>query len=322
MTELSESPIPAELLEEIAALREEVAKLQNEKAEMELLMQMTAEHSDRVADELYSAVEETQRESEERFRVITNTVPVPIVVSRIAEDMIVYANPAAGELLGTTSEDLLGRSVAEFYGNTKERQKILTAIAEQGVVDNWQVQGKQDGEVYFWAAVFIRPLTFHAEPCLLEAYHDLTAHKQAQLEQARLQQEIIEAQQKAIQELSTPVIPVIDQIIVMPLIGNIDSMRARDLTRQLLAGISEHRAKVVILDITGVPLVDSGVANYLTKAIRAAQLKGARTIVTGISEAVAETIVDLGIDWSEITTLSDLRTGLLVALRSLGKRLL
>jgi rsbT co-antagonist protein RsbR len=98
-------------------------------------------------------------------------------------------------------------------------------------------------------------------------------------------------------------------------------MRARDITRALLAGIRQLRAKAVILDITGVPLVDSGVANHLNKTIQAARLKGARTIVTGISDAVAETIVDLGIDWSGIETVSDLQTGLIVALNSLGVRL-
>lgn len=77
----------------------------------------------------------------------------------------------------------------------------------------------------------------------------------------------------------------------------------------------------MILDITGVPIVDSGVANHLNKTIQAARLKGARTIVTGISDAVAEAIVDLGIDWSEITTLSDLQTGLVVVLNSLGVKL-
>jgi rsbT co-antagonist protein RsbR len=112
-----------------------------------------------------------------------------------------------------------------------------------------------------------------------------------------------------------------DQIIVMPLIGSIDSMRARDITRSLLAGISTHRAKVVILDVTGVSVIDSGVANHLNKTIQAARLKGARTIITGISDAVAETVVDLGIDWSGITTLSDLQTGLVTALGSLGVKL-
>jgi rsbT co-antagonist protein RsbR len=125
-----------------------------------------------------------------------------------------------------------------------------------------------------------------------------------------LQQEVIEAQQRAIQELSTPIIPVLEGVIIMPLIGSIDTMRARSVTRNLLAGIREHNARVVILDITGVPIVDSGVAAYLNKTVQAARLKGARTIITGISEAVAETVVDLGIDWSGIETLRDLRTGL------------
>jgi rsbT co-antagonist protein RsbR len=90
----------------------------------------------------------------------------------------------------------------------------------------------------------------------------------------------------------------------------LDLLCGRDVTHNLLAGIREHRARVVILDITGVPIVDSGVAAYMNKTVQAAQLKGARTIVTGISEAVAETIVDLGIDWSHIETMTDLQTGL------------
>ncbi|MCP4543815.1 MAG: STAS domain-containing protein [Chloroflexi bacterium] len=140
-------------------------------------------------------------------------------------------------------------------------------------------------------------------------------------ERIRLQQQFVEAQQQVLRELSTPIIPIMDRIIVMPLVGSIDSMRARDITRSLLAGIRQQRAKVVILDITGVPLVDSGVANHLNKTIQAARLKGARTIVTGISDAVAETIVDLGIDWSGVETVRDLRTGLLTALATIGLRI-
>ncbi len=148
---------------------------------------------------------------------------------------------------------------------------------------------------------------------------DITAIRQVEVaERERLQQEIIEAQQHAIQELSSPVIPIMDRIIVMPLIGSIDSLRARDVTRNLLAGISQHRAKVVILDITGVNIMDTGVVNHLNKTIQAARLKGARTIVTGMSDAVAEAIVDLGIDWSGVQTLSNLQTGLMAALATLG----
>ncbi len=142
------------------------------------------------------------------------------------------------------------------------------------------------------------------------------ALRREQEERVRLQQEVIEAQQRALQELLTPIIPILEGVIVMPLIGSIDTSRARDVTRSLLAGIREHHARVVILDITGVPVVDSGVAAYLTKSIQAARLKGARAIITGVSDAVAETVVDLGIDWSDIETVADLQTGLRVALQA------
>ena len=320
-------PSSEELLAEIATLREQIVALEQEKTELELLMQMTAEHSDRLTDELYSTVETTRQESEEQFEVITNTVPVPLMISRVAEDVIVYANVALGDLTGVASDSLLDRSISEFYSNTGEREQVLAEVEAHGYVNNWELHGKRDDNESFWAAIFIRPLTFNAEPCLLEAYQDLTAYKQAEQERAHLQTEIIEAQQQTLRELSSPIIPLIQApdgsggIIVMPLIGSIDSIRARDITRALLAGISQYHAKVVILDITGVPIIDSGVANHLNKTIQAARLKGAHTIVTGISEAVAETIVDLGIDWSELTTLSDLQRGLMTALNSMGIKL-
>lgn len=151
-----------------------------------------------------------------------------------------------------------------------------------------------------------------------------TALEASMVEQERLQQQIIETQQQALKELSSPVIPIINTsngkggIIVMPLVGNIDSMRAGDITRALLAGISRYRASVVILDITGVSVIDSGVAGHLNKTVQAARLKGAHTIITGISDAVAESIIELGIDWSNLTTRGDLQTGLTAGLNTLG----
>ena len=154
-----------------------------------------------------------------------------------------------------------------------------------------------------------------------ELQQEVAERERAQEKSSRLQQQIIDAQRQAIQELSTPVIPIMERIIVLPLVGSIDSMRARDITRALLAGIRKHRAKVVILDVTGVSIVDSDVANHLNKTIQAARLKGAHTIVTGISDEVAETIVDLGIDWEGIDTVNNLQTGLQVALERTGRRL-
>jgi PAS domain S-box-containing protein len=148
---------------------------------------------------------------------------------------------------------------------------------------------------------------------------DLTERKTAEAERERLQQEIIDAQQQSLRELATPIIPVMDRILVAPLVGVIDTERARETTRRLLAAISQHRAKIVILDITGVPVLDSGIAGHLDKTIQAARLKGASTIISGISDAVAETIVDLGIDWSNLETVRDLQTGLLTALSRMGR---
>jgi anti-anti-sigma regulatory factor/predicted hydrocarbon binding protein len=135
------------------------------------------------------------------------------------------------------------------------------------------------------------------------------------------QEEIIKAQKRVLEELMTPIIPVVEGIIIMPLVGSVDSSRAREITRALLAGISAYRAKVIILDVTGVSVIDSGVADHLNKTIQAARLKGAETIITGISDAVAETVVDLGIDWGAVGTLRDLQTGLVTALASIGKRI-
>ncbi|MFN8376933.1 MAG: STAS domain-containing protein, partial [Anaerolineae bacterium] len=150
---------------------------------------------------------------------------------------------------------------------------------------------------------------------------DITEQKAAEAERERLQQELIDAQRQAMLELSTPIIPVMDQILVMPLVGNIDTLRAQEITRSLLRGISQQHAQIVIIDITGVPVVDSGVADHLNRTIQAARLKGAHTIITGVSDAVAETIVDLGIDWGKIDTLRDLQSGLLAAFQMVGYRM-
>jgi rsbT co-antagonist protein RsbR len=167
----------------------------------------------------------------------------------------------------------------------------------------------------------VKARTLELEAATIQLREEIKQRELSQAERDRLQQQIIEAQKRAIAELSTPIIPVMEGILVMPLVGSIDSMRAKEIMRSVLTGIGQHRAKVVILDITGVPLVDSGVAGHLNKTIQAARLKGARTIVSGISDAVAETIVDLGIDWSGIVTLSDLHTSLLTALDSVGFKL-
>jgi ribose transport system substrate-binding protein len=128
--------------------------------------------------------------------------------------------------------------------------------------------------------------------------------------QVRLQHEIIAAQRSMIQELSTPIIPINDRILVLPLIGRIDSARARQVMEAMLGAISQRQAAVLIIDITGVAVVDTGVAHYLLQAARAAQLLGAQVMLVGISPEVAQTVVQLGVDFSSLPTYSSLQVGL------------
>ncbi len=129
---------------------------------------------------------------------------------------------------------------------------------------------------------------------------------------------IIREQQHAIRDLSTPVLPVREGLLILPIIGMIDGQRARQLTGQLLHGIRANRAKVVVIDITGVPSIDSSVANHLVQTVEAARLLGARTIVTGLSPEIAQTLVTIGVDLAKMNTVGDLRGGIEEADHALG----
>ncbi|TMK96700.1 MAG: STAS domain-containing protein, partial [Actinobacteria bacterium] len=134
-------------------------------------------------------------------------------------------------------------------------------------------------------------------------------------------QETILEQQEAIRELSTPVLTLLNGLLLLPVVGVIDSHRARQMTDQLLQAIHQHRAKVVVIDITGVGAVDSMVANHLLQAVEAAGLLGATAIVTGVSAEVAQTVVRIGVDLTRLRTVGDLQGGLAEAMRIVGYKL-
>ena len=129
---------------------------------------------------------------------------------------------------------------------------------------------------------------------------------------------IIRQQQEAIRELSTPVLQVRERLLILPIIGVLDSQRARQLTEQLLRGIRANRAKVVVIDITGVPTIDSTVANNLVLTVEASRLMGATVIVTGLSAEIAQTLVTIGVDLSKVNAVGDLQGGIEEAERLLG----
>jgi rsbT co-antagonist protein RsbR len=128
----------------------------------------------------------------------------------------------------------------------------------------------------------------------------------------------ITLQQEAIRELSTPVLQLRERLLILPIIGMIDTDRAKQLTDSLLRAIRANRAKVVVMDITGVAAVDSKVANHLIQTVAAARLMGTTVIVTGLSAEVAQALVALGVDLGKINTVGDLQGGLEEAERLIG----
>jgi rsbT co-antagonist protein RsbR len=129
---------------------------------------------------------------------------------------------------------------------------------------------------------------------------------------------VIRQQQDAMRELSTPVLQVRERVLVLPIIGMLDNQRAHQLTEQLLTGIRAHRAKVVVIDITGVPDVDEPVANHLVQTVDASRLMGASVILTGVSPEIAHTLVTIGVDLTKLHTIGDLQGGVEEAERLLG----
>ncbi len=135
-------------------------------------------------------------------------------------------------------------------------------------------------------------------------------------------EKVVRQQEEAIRELSTPVLQVRQGLLILPIIGVLDSLRARQLTEQLLRAIRANRAKVVVLDMTGVPALDSKVANHLLQTVDACRLMGAKVIVTGLTPEIAQTVVTIGVDLSRIVTVSDLQGGIEEADRLLGYRVI
>jgi rsbT co-antagonist protein RsbR len=129
---------------------------------------------------------------------------------------------------------------------------------------------------------------------------------------------VIRQQAEAIRELSTPVLQVRERLLILPIIGVLDDQRADQLTEQLLGGIRRHRARVVVIDITGVPEITAEVANHLVQTVDASRLMGAGVIITGLSPEIAQTLVTIGVDLTKMNTVGDLQGGIEEAERLLG----
>lgn len=142
----------------------------------------------------------------------------------------------------------------------------------------------------------------------------INERKQAEQEHARLQEQVIEAQQVAIRELSTPLLPLADGVVALPLVGSIDSARAQAVMEALLEGVAQHKATVAIVDITGIQVMDTQVAHALIRSAQAVKLLGAQVILTGVSPLLAQTLVHLEANLAGIVTRRTLQEGIAYAL--------
>jgi rsbT co-antagonist protein RsbR len=135
-------------------------------------------------------------------------------------------------------------------------------------------------------------------------------------------QRTVSLQKIALQELSAPLIPIFDNITIMPLVGTIDTERAKSIMENLLQGVVKHHAQVVLIDITGVPVVDTMVAHHIIQASEAVRLVGAKCLIVGIRPEIAQTIVNLGINLTQVMTKNSLQKGIEAALEMTNRKVI
>lgn len=250
------------------------------------------------------------------------------------DGVVTECNPAAIRLLDLPREQIVGRNVTDLMHDAAKAEP-----AWQDLLAALYGRDKAEAEIQHGDTTLAGEVTAIRDPRgrthgYVWMLHDLTELRRNEREVERRNVELQRALRElesttqaqgelleTIRMLSAPAVPVIQGIVVMPLSGQIDSDRARRIMENLLAGIHDHDARVAIMDITGVPVVDSVVADHLIQAARAASLMGCRPLLVGIRPEIAQVIVELGIDMEGLTTFSDLQSGVEYALRLLGLRL-
>lgn len=255
------------------------------------------------------------------FQLVIDTIPDPICVKDIHHRWIA-CNQSFCMVFGYPREMIIGYSDPDRLPPDQARifwEKDDEVFHSKQPNFNEEQATNTNGTTYtIWTRKF--PL-FDAQNRLVglcAIATDISRIKQVQDEltqrEVALQQRIIDAQQEALRELSTPLIPLSDRVILLPLIGRLDSQRAQQVLEDLLEGIAQHQASIALIDITGVQMVDTQVANALIHAARAVKLLGAQVVLTGIQPRIAHTLVELGVDLSGIITQGTLQAGIAYAL--------
>jgi PAS domain S-box-containing protein len=275
-------------------------------------------------------------ESEVKYRTLIETIDAGYVI--VDQDgTVIDANPEYVRLTGESRlEEILGRKVTEWtvdhqreehrgiikkcFGEGRIRNIMLDFIDGKGNVTPVELNATTieiDGKLR--AIKMVRDIIERkaAEKVLQERADELERLNQnlrAEMDERKRAENIISRQSREILEIATPVLQVWEGIVAAPLIGTLDSLRTQQLMEQLLQRIVETNSLVALIDVTGVPAIDTQTAQHLIEAISAVRLLGAQVVLTGIRPAIAQTLVHLGIDLSNVNTCSSLSTGLGYAL--------
>ncbi len=269
------------------------------------------------ANVLRDVTEQKQAEDELRiFKTVVENSPDAIGIGT-SDARVTYGNQAFCTLFGY--DQVGGRNLTELYSpqEIERLPAIIEEVEKTGTARGIIGFRRQNGSTFQGHFTTFGINDAEGNLTMTTAIiRDLTDEIRAEEERAALQQQVIDAQRDALRELSTPLIPITDKVVIMPLIGTIDSGRAQQVMETLLEGVAQHSAELVILDITGVAMVDTQVAQSFIQAAQAVQLLGARVMLTGIQPHIAQTLVSLGVDLSSILTRGSLQSGIAAALQS------
>jgi rsbT co-antagonist protein RsbR len=259
------------------------------------------------------------------YHILTAQVTLPAVFQSAQEGMIVcgrgnlvdQVNRAAEQLIGIPSQEMVGRPLAEAIASFLQRahqEGVAVPLAEAvrgEIVAPLEFLMRLEEPTPRLLTVVVVPILdaqAHVQGCLL-SLRDVTVQERAR-QAAAVESRLTET----IRELSAPIVPIMEGILILPLIGAVDSARASGILQHMLQAIREHRARSILIDITGVPVVDTIVANYLLQAVQAARLLGCQGILVGIRAEVARTLVELGLNLRGLVTKGSLQDGLAYAL--------
>lgn len=255
---------------------------------------------------------ESLLDTEDRLALFATLTSDSLALSE--KGIIIDVNRSMCTMCGYTREELIGQEARFLVA--PESQALVRQHLINNTAEPYEAMGsKKDGSV-FHCSIVGRPMRYQGRSIRGTFFRDLSALRAVEAELVKAEQDQLRAQSALLAELSTPLIPLTEQVVIMPLIGSVDSQRAQQVLEALLSGIESHRPRTVIIDITGVRLVDSHVAKTLVQAAQTAQLLGVQVLLTGIRAEVAQTLVRLGIDLSGIVTKSSVQAGIAYAIAS------